>query len=116
MEDGQFNLDLLGGVRYFYMDLTLKFDETSKVNDDGSSTDGIVGFKGHIHLNKDWHLPFFYDDIFGGQYTYLQKTDLTYLSFYYPVIVSNHNRWYVKFWVSVADSSSLSDCFLVFRH
>ena len=61
MEDGQFNLDLLGGVRYLHMDLTLKFDEISRVNEDGSSTDGIVGFRGNILLNKDWYLPFYYD-------------------------------------------------------
>lgn len=61
VEDGQFNLDLLGGVRYLHMDLTFKFDEISNINDDGDSIDGIVGFRGDIQLSKDWHLPFYYD-------------------------------------------------------
>jgi len=61
VEDGQLNLDLLGGVRYLHLDINLKFDEISDIGDDGSSTDGIVGFRGTIQLNKDWYLPFYYD-------------------------------------------------------
>lgn len=65
VDDGQLNLDLLGGIRYLYMDINLKFDpefgSIPDVGDDGSTTDGIVGFRGSILLNKDWYLPFYYD-------------------------------------------------------
>ena len=74
VDDGQFNLDLLGGIRYLYMDLTFKFDEISKVNEDGDSINGIVGFRGDYQLNEDWHLPFYYDVGKGD-------SDLTYQAF-----------------------------------
>ena len=61
VDDGQFNLDLLGGVRYLYMDINVKFDSISDVGDDGSTTDGIIGFRGDVQLNKNWHIPFYYD-------------------------------------------------------
>jgi hypothetical protein len=61
VDDGQFNLDLLGGVRYLYMDVNLKFDTLSDIGDDGSTTDGIIGFRGDVQLNKNWHMPFYYD-------------------------------------------------------
>ena len=61
VEDGQLNLDILGGVRYLHMDLNFKFREISNEGDDGSVTNGIVGFKGDIRLNKNWHVPFYYD-------------------------------------------------------
>ena len=48
VEDGQLNLDILGGVRYLHMDLNFKFREISNEGDDGSVTNGIVGFKGDI--------------------------------------------------------------------
>jgi len=74
VEDGQLSLDLLGGARYLHMDLTLKFDEISSTNDDANIFDGIVGFRGDIKLNKDWHLPFYYDIGKGD-------TELTYQAF-----------------------------------
>ena len=61
VDDGQLNLDVLGGIRYLHMDLNFKFREISDEGDDGSVTNGIVGFKGDIQLNKNWHVPFYYD-------------------------------------------------------
>ena len=56
------------------MDLTVKFDEVSNANEDGDNLNGIVGFRGDYQLNKDWHLPFYYDVGKGD-------SDLTYQAF-----------------------------------
>ena len=61
VDDGQFNLALLGGVRYLDMDINAKFDSISDAGDDASTTDGIIGFRGDVKLNKNWYLPFYYD-------------------------------------------------------
>jgi hypothetical protein len=61
VEDDQFNLDVLGGVRYLYLDINYKFREISDEGEDRSVTNGIIGFKGDIRLNKNWHMPFYYD-------------------------------------------------------
>jgi hypothetical protein len=61
VEDGQFNLDILGGFRYLYLDVNVKFREISDEGDDGSVWNGIIGFRGDIRLNKKWHMPFYYD-------------------------------------------------------
>lgn len=61
VEDGQFNLDILGGMRYLYMDVNLKFNVLPDLGDDASVYNGVVGFRGNIQLNQDWQLPFYYD-------------------------------------------------------
>lgn len=61
VDDGQFNLDLLGGVRYLYMDVNLKFNVLPDLGDDGSAINGVVGFKGNAQLSKNWYVPFYYD-------------------------------------------------------
>jgi len=61
VDDGQFNLDLLGGVRYLYMDINLKFNVLPDLGDDGSTINGVVGFRGNVQLDKNWRLPFYYD-------------------------------------------------------
>ena len=43
------------------MDLNFKFDTLSDISDDASTTDGIIGFRGDVQLNKNWHVPFYYD-------------------------------------------------------
>ena len=61
VEDGQFNLDILGGLRYLYMDVNLKFNVLPDLGDDGSVYNGVVGFRGNVQLNQNWHVPFYYD-------------------------------------------------------
>jgi hypothetical protein len=61
VDDGQFNLDLLGGVRYLYMDVNLKFNAIDDLGEDAGTINGIVGFKGNIQLDKNWSVPFYYD-------------------------------------------------------
>lgn len=61
VEDSKFNLDILGGVRYLYMDVNLKFNVLDDLGDDGSATNGVVGFKGNVQLNENWYAPFYYD-------------------------------------------------------
>ena len=61
VDDGQINLALLGGVRYLDMDINAKFDSISDAGDDASTTDGVIGFRGDVKLNKNWYLPFYYD-------------------------------------------------------
>jgi hypothetical protein len=61
VEDGQFNLDILGGMRYLYMDVNLKFNVLPDLGDDASVYNGVVGFRGNVQLNQNWHVPFYYD-------------------------------------------------------
>jgi hypothetical protein len=71
IESGRLNLDLLGGIRYFYLDVTVKVDPLPDAEDDGSATSGIVGVSGDVQLSKNWYMPFYYDVGKGD-------TDLTY--------------------------------------
>jgi hypothetical protein len=61
LESDQLHLDVLGGLRYLYLDLEVDIDPLPTLEPDGDSTDGVVGFKGDIQLNKNWYLPFYYD-------------------------------------------------------
>ena len=55
VEDDQFNLHVLGGMRYMYMDVNLKFNVLPDLGDDGSVYNGVVGFRGNAQLNKNWN-------------------------------------------------------------
>ena len=70
-------LDLVGGVRYVWMDLDLKLDlahegemlQTSrqvKVSDSDSILDGVIGLKGQYNINDKWFIPY-YADIGAGE-------------------------------------------------
>lgn len=70
-------LNLIGGARYFWLQIPLKFDLSAvplgqQVNRQGKETlkgkvwDGIVGVKGKINLNDKWYLPY-YADVGTGQ-------------------------------------------------
>ena len=70
-------LNLLGGARYFWLQIPLKFDFSAvplgqQVNRQQKDTlkgkvwDGIVGVKGKINLNDKWYLPY-YADVGTGQ-------------------------------------------------
>ena len=65
-------LDLVGGARYFWVDIDQKLDlsrkgvilQTSrkvKVSDSQDVWDGIVGVRGQINLNNNWYLPYYAD-------------------------------------------------------
>jgi hypothetical protein len=70
-------LDLVGGARYFWLDIDLKLDlitaagplmtsRAAKVSDSDSVWDGVVGVKGKINLDNNWYLPY-YADVGTGQ-------------------------------------------------
>ena len=61
VDDGQFNLDILGGMRYLNMDVNLKFNVLPDLGDDATVYNGVVGFRGNVQLNQNWQLPFYYD-------------------------------------------------------
>ena len=61
LDDDQYTLDVLGGMRYLYMDINLKFNVLPDSGDDGSTYNAIVGFKGDVKLDQNWRLPFYYD-------------------------------------------------------
>lgn len=79
LEDGQSSLDVLGGARYMYMDVNLKFDVLPDQGDDGSTVNGIVGFRGNFQLDQNWHVPFYYDVGKGdSELTYQAFTGINY--------------------------------------
>ena len=70
-------LDLIGGARYFWIDVDVKlnlsrdgeFLQTSrqvKVSESDHVWDGIVGVRGKINLDKNWYLPYYADVGTGG--------------------------------------------------
>ncbi len=70
-------LDLVGGARYFWVDLETKlnlsysgeFLQTSRKEKESESDqvwDGIVGVRGQIKLNNNWYLPYYADVGTGG--------------------------------------------------
>ena len=72
-------LDIVGGARYFYLDLDIKLDlrlkgsegllntsRKEKVSESDHVWDGIVGVKGRINLDKNWYLPYYADVGTGG--------------------------------------------------
>lgn len=58
-------LDLVGGVRYFWLKMPLKFDIgdhiSEKTSPSGHVWDGIVGMKGNTRLNEKWYLSYYLD-------------------------------------------------------
>lgn len=79
VDDDQFNLDILGGMRYLYMDINLKFNVLPDSGDDGSSYNGIVGFMGNVKLDQNWRIPFYYDVGKGdSELTYQAYTGINY--------------------------------------
>ena len=72
-------LDLVGGARYFWLDVDIKLDlsikgsggrlntsRKEKVSDSDHVWDGIVGVRGQINLDKNWYLPYYADIGTGG--------------------------------------------------
>lgn len=53
-------LDVLGGVRYHYLDAELK-EGSIRVEESSGIWDGIVGIRGNILLTDKWYLPYHLD-------------------------------------------------------
>ncbi len=73
-------LDIIAGTRYFYLeeDLGLKIDVGSvRIFDRSISVsdhvwDAIVGVKGHVNIDANWYLPYYFDIGAGGSDLTLQ--------------------------------------------
>jgi hypothetical protein len=73
-------LDIIAGTRYFYLEQTLGlkvdvgpvkiFDRSLTVSD--YLWDAIVGVKGHVNLDANWYLPYYFDIGAGGSDLTLQ--------------------------------------------
>ncbi|MBG7600918.1 MAG: hypothetical protein IZT60_00020 [Gammaproteobacteria bacterium] len=73
-------LDIIAGTRYFYIDLDLGlkidvgpvriFDRSVSVSD--HVWDAIIGVKGHVNIDANWYLPYYFDIGAGGSDLTLQ--------------------------------------------
>ena len=73
VDNDRATLDLVGGARYFWLDVDLKLDLSAaggplmtsvqrKVSDSDDVWDGIIGARGRINLNnKNWYIPYYAD-------------------------------------------------------
>ena len=64
------SLDITGGIRYLWLDSTIKVSVPSisrsvKEEDSGSNWDAVVGFRGKTDLNDKWYLTY-YGDVGAG--------------------------------------------------
>jgi hypothetical protein len=77
VDNDRATLDLIGGARYFWIDVDVKlnlsrdgeFLQTSrqvKVSESDHVWDGIVGVRGMINLDKNWYMPYYADVGTGG--------------------------------------------------
>ena len=87
--------DIVGGLRYLDLDVTVDLDTELPITGDRSKTlefdgdvwDGIVGFKGRYHIDDKWYLPYYADvgtgdseitwQAFGGVGYKFSKVDTT---------------------------------------
>ncbi len=87
--------DILGGLRYLYLDARVELDEdlpiagerSQTLEDSGPTWDGIVGFKGRYNIDDKWYLPYYADvgtgeskitwQAFGGVGYKFSKVDTT---------------------------------------
>jgi len=68
IENDKGTLELLGGARYLWIDVTLKakFEgplrpRQGRIEGSGSNWDAIVGVHGRIDLTDKWYLPYYLD-------------------------------------------------------
>jgi len=58
-------IEVIGGVRYFWVDLGIAIDVNDTEVFNKSSTkgfwDGIIGMRGNINLSQNWYLPAYFD-------------------------------------------------------
>lgn len=65
----RFNMNILTGARYLYMDVDVKADISGdsiseralSASDSGSVWDGIFGIAGQVTLNEKWYMPYYLD-------------------------------------------------------
>jgi hypothetical protein len=58
-------VEVIGGLRYFWLDLGIQIDVNDHAVFDKSASstfwDGIVGMRGNINLSQSWYLPMYFD-------------------------------------------------------
>ncbi len=82
LETDRFNLDLLVGTRYLWLDTSLKFQIGPfkiKATPDTRSWDGIIGVRGKADLSDKWYLSYYLDGGTGDtDFTWQAKAGLNY--------------------------------------
>jgi hypothetical protein len=77
VDNERVTLDVVGGVRYFWLDVETKLNlklggeqlqtsRESKVSDSDQVWDGIVGVRGEYSINDKWSMPYYADVGTGG--------------------------------------------------
>jgi hypothetical protein len=68
VDTGRATLSLLGGVRYFSLDLDMTLDlsavntsRSARLSESDSVWDGIVGIRGEVTLDDRWYVPYHVD-------------------------------------------------------
>lgn len=72
VDNKRVKLDLVGGARYFWVDVDQKLDlirdgeilqtsRESKVSESQSVWDGIAGVRGQVILQDNWYIPYYAD-------------------------------------------------------
>ena len=64
LKTDRFNMDLLAGARYFWLDIPVKFDLgpiKKKVSASDHHWDGIVGTRGKVALSDKWYMSYYGD-------------------------------------------------------
>ena len=82
-EKPEYNIELLGGARYLWLDVDLDISvaggPSGSGSDDGSNWNGIVGFQGNIDLSDKWDAVLYLDYGTGdSDYTYQALAALNY--------------------------------------
>ncbi len=58
-------IEVIGGLRYFWVDLGIQIDVNDNTvfnkSDSQGYWDGIVGMRGNINLSQTWYLPMYFD-------------------------------------------------------
>jgi hypothetical protein len=64
VDTGKYSLELLGGGRYLWVDVPVKFEigqQKRKVSPSRSGWDGIVGVRGKVDLADKWYMSYYLD-------------------------------------------------------
>ena len=64
LETERFQLEPFAGARYAHLDTTLDIrvhDQSRQFSDSTGLLDGIVGARGDVSIDENWHLPYYAD-------------------------------------------------------
>lgn len=61
VETDQWNVNVLAGARYLYMDTEITISPLPTLSESDHVWDGIVGLKGDYTINDKWFMPFVFD-------------------------------------------------------